>query len=313
MLWDTHMHTSFSGDSEASPESMIDRALELGLPGICFTDHLDYDYPQEPGLFFLDLPAYARTVHRLQETYPALPGVSASTPGRTACLKGDPTSQSARFWSEHFPTENTIKPAAKQTANGFCVCFGIELGLQPHLAERHRAVVNAWDFDFVIGSSHVVRGRDPYYPDYYEGRTQKAAYREYFESILENIAAFDGFDVYGHLDYVVRYGPNKNATYQWEDYADVIDEILRQLIDRGKGLEVNTAGFKSGLGHPNPTEGILCRYRELGGEIVTVGADAHCPEHIAYDFRKLPDLLKSCGFSHYTVFRKRQPEFLPLS
>ena len=266
MLWDTHMHTSFSGDSDASPESMIDRALALKLDGICITDHLDLDYPDEPDFFLLDYDAYASGIHRLQKEY----------------------------------------------AGKLPILFGIELGLQPHLAAEHHQLLQNYDFDFVIGSSHVVHGTDPYYPSYYEGRTEREAYLEYFDSILENIHAFHEFDVYGHIDYVVRYGPNKNRNYSYRAYSDILDEILKQLIAAGRGIEINTAGFKYGLGHPNPTEDILKRYRELGGEIITLGADAHMPEHVAYDFRRVPELLRSCGFRYYTVFHKRKPEFFPL-
>ena len=135
---------------------------------------------------------------------------------------------------------------------------------------------------------------------------------EYFESILENIATDADYDVYGHIDYVVRYGPNKNAKYSYSKYSDIIDEILRRLIAKGKGIEINTAGFKYGLGHPNPTEEIICRYRELGGEIITIGADGHKPEHVAYDFNKVPDILKAAGFKYYTVFKDRKPDFISL-
>ena len=190
--------------------------------------------------------------------------------------------------------------------------FGIELGLQPHLAEHNRKIARSYPFDFVIGSSHVVHGNDPYYPSYFEGRAEAAAYREYFESILENIKSFTDFDVYGHLDYVVRYGPKKNAAYSYEKYSDIIDEILRALIAGGKGIEVNTGGFAKGLGHPHPTEAVLARYRELGGEILTVGSDAHIPQHVGAEFARLPDILRNAGFSYYTVFEKRKPHFLPL-
>ena len=118
--------------------------------------------------------------------------------------------------------------------------------------------------------------------------------------------------MYGHLDYVVRYGPNKNKYYSYEKYADIIDEIIRQLVQHGKGIEINTAGFKYGLNHPNPTEEILHRYKELGGEIITIGADGHKPEHIAFDFDKVPDILKNAGFKYYTVFKERKPEFISL-
>ncbi len=266
MLWDTHMHTAFSGDSDADPEEMIKTAAALGLAGICITDHMDMDYPDDPKLFLLDLDRYLPTLQGLQEKYASL----------------------------------------------LPVRIGIELGLQPHLAGAHQAIVTEHPFDFVIGSSHVVHGIDPYYPHYYTGRSERVAYEEYFSSILENIRAYDDFDVYGHLDYVVRYGPNKNADYSYAAYRDLIDDILRLLIEKGKGIEVNTAGFKYGLGHPNPTEDILLRYRQLGGEILTLGADGHKPEHIAWEFSRLPQLLSRCGFDYYTVFRERKPEFIPL-
>lgn len=264
MIWDTHMHSSFSGDSQTPPEEMIKKAISLGLEGICFTDHLDIDYKEEPGLFDLDTESYYNEIKRLQALY-----------------------------KETLP-----------------INFGIEIGLQTEYVSENNQILSKYPFDFVIGSSHVVHGVDPYYPSFYEGRTEEQAYRNYFESILENINTDADYDVYGHIDYVVRYGPNKNTFYSYKKYSDIIDEILRRLIDNGKGIEINTAGFKYGLEHPNPTEEIISRYRELGGEIITVGADGHKPEHIAYDFQKIPDILKNAGFKYYTVFKSRHPEFI---
>lgn len=265
-LWDTHMHSQFSGDSKTPQEDMIAAAIERDLSGICFTDHLDIDYPEEPETFLLDLPNYSASVHALQDKYT----------GRLP------------------------------------IRFGVELGLQPHLAAVHTDILSQYPFDFVIGSSHVVHDFDPYYPPFWENRSEEEGYLEYFSSILENIRAFDGFDVYGHIDYVVRYGPNRNEYYTYQQYADVIDEILKLLIEKGKGIELNTGGFKYGLGHPNPTEDIIARYKELGGEIITIGADAHVPEHVAFDFEKVPGILKEAGFSYYTVFKNRKPEFIKL-
>ena len=120
------------------------------------------------------------------------------------------------------------------------------------------------------------------------------------------------FDVLGHIDYVIRYGKEKERAYSYHKYADVIDEILKTLIHNGKGLELNTAGWKYGLSFAHPHPDILKRYRELGGEILTVGSDGHKPEHIAYDFHRINDLLKECGFKYYTEFRQRKPYFCAL-
>lgn len=190
--------------------------------------------------------------------------------------------------------------------------FGIELGLKPSLAERLTEYLRQWELDFVIGSSHTIHGADPYYPSFFEGRREEDCYLEYFQTIPENLAVFSDIDVYGHIDYVVRYGPNKNKFYSYEKYRDILDEVLKSMIRHGVGLELNTAGYKYGLGVPNPHPDVLKRYRELGGEILTVGSDGHAPEHLAYDFHKVKDLLLACGFRYYTVFRKRKPEFIRL-
>lgn len=268
ILWDCHLHSSFSADSQTPLSQMARRAAELGLAGICVTEHLDPDYPKTPEnlTFSLDLPAYRKVLTNLKEEYR----------GRLS------------------------------------IRFGIELGLQPHLSGRFHTLLAETGFDFVIGSSHIVHGFDPYYPDFFRGRAEKDCYREYFQSILENLQAFDKMDVYGHLDYVVRYGPRKNQDYRFADHRDILEEILRTLVSKGIGLELNTGGYHYGLGQPNPCQEILTRYRELGGELVTVGADAHAPDKIAFAFDKAAEVLRLCGFDYYCVFENRKPVFYKL-
>ena len=253
ILWDCHMHSSFSADSDTSMEDMIREAICRGLTGICFTEHLDPDYPPTPDneIFELDLDGYRETLFRLREKY-----------------------------------QKELQ-----------IHFGIELGLQPHLNSYFHKLLKTMPFDFVIGSSHIVHGYDPYYKEYFKGREESACYREYFESILENLHAFSEMDVYGHIDYIVRYGPNQNKYYTYERYQDILDEILRTVIARGRGIELNTGGFHYGLGEPNPCRAVIRRYRELGGEIITVGADAHGPEKIAYDFDRLLQYLQTAVLS----------------
>ncbi len=189
---------------------------------------------------------------------------------------------------------------------------GIELGLQLHVREQVEQAAASQPFDFIVGSSHFVDGKDPYEPSCFAELDERAVYERFFAVTLRRIQQFDCFDVLGHLDYVVRYGPHRNRFYSYDAYREYIDPILKALLEKGKGLECNTGGLRAGLGHPNPTEDILRRYRELGGEILTVGSDAHVPQHLGYGFSQLPELLKDCGFRYYTVFHARRPEFIPL-
>lgn len=187
------------------------------------------------------------------------------------------------------------------------VLFGIELGLQPQVARKNQLYMKEHELDFVIASSHVCNGKDPYYSSFYEGRSIQDAFSEYFQSIIDNIKAFSNFDVYGHLDYIVRYAPGKS--YQYHDYTDYIDEILKLLLEKEKGIEVNTGSFHDGLLNPNPCKEIIQRYHELGGEIITIGSDTHTPGTIASHFDEICILLKECGFKYYSLFENRLPEY----
>lgn len=273
---DMHMHTWFSTDSEACPRDMADEAVRKGLKTICFTDHFDKDDLEwgEEGIF--DVDAYFVEMQKLQEEY----------------------------------------------AGKLNIRIGIELGLRTYLKDYYEELTKKYPFDFVIGSVHNVPYKkdaegnilytDPAAEKLFTDRTDKEAYRLMMETTLENVRTSDCFQTLGHLDYVVRYGKSREKEYSYTDYADIIDEILKLLIEKEKGLEVNSAGLKYGLPFTHPHPDVLKRYHELGGEIITIGADAHKPEHIAYDFAKAEEILKSCGFKYYTEFFEQKPVFKQL-
>lgn len=273
---DMHMHTWFSTDSEACPRDMADEAVRKGLKTICFTDHFDKDDLEwgEEGIF--DVDAYFVEMQKLQEEY----------------------------------------------AGKLNIRIGIELGFRTYLKDYYEELTKKYPFDFVIGSVHNVPYKkdaegnilytDPAAEKLFTDRTDKEAYRLMMETTLENVRTSDCFQTLGHLDYVVRYGKSREKEYLYTDYADIIDEILKLLIEKEKGLEVNSAGLKYGLPFAHPHPDVLKRYRELGGEIITIGADAHKPEHIAYDFAKAEEILKSCGFKYYTEFFEQKPVFKQL-
>ena len=194
---------------------------------------------------------------------------------------------------------------------------GAELGLQPRLGTfldswLERNMAEGLSFDFLIGSTHLVDGTDPYYPEFWNGREPEASVGRFLDITLENVRAFDCFDVYGHLDYIVRYIPDGERRFSYSSHRDQVDAILKLLIEKGKGIEINTGGWKAGLSEPNPCGEVLRRYRELGGEIITTGSDAHTPEYTGFRLEDAKEVLRSCGFRYCTIFRERKPEFIKL-
>jgi len=129
------------------------------------------------------------------------------------------------------------------------------------------------------------------------------------------VAEHTNFDSLGHLDYIIRYLPDSVSLikdYAVRDYMDFIEEILRTLISRGQALEVNTAGLRKGLSFPHPKEEILRLYKELGGELLTLGSDAHYPKDVGADIKRCAELLKACGFKYYAAYKERKPNMIKL-
>lgn len=189
--------------------------------------------------------------------------------------------------------------------------IGAEIGMQPYLAEYYQNFMAQHPFDFVIGSVHSVLEHDVAL-DFFQKHSDPEGYKIYFEEMLQDVQKIKSYDVLGHLDYIVRYSNQGSKGFDLNDYMDIIEEILKQVIAHGKGIELNMSGLKYGLGAPHPQPEIIKRYRELGGEIITVGADGHIPEHIAYDYHLADDILKSCGFKYYTEFKGRKPLFVKI-
>jgi len=189
---------------------------------------------------------------------------------------------------------------------------GIEIGLQPHVLEKNSIIIQSYPFDFVIGSVHLVDRMDPYRDPYYEGKSKEESYRRYYKEILDLIKVYDDFDVLGHLDYVRRYSP---FTYNEDDPIlafDIVEAILKTLIDKGKGIEVNTSGYRHVSKCPLPSFIVVKKYRELGGQIITTGSDAHKTEFLGYEIKAAIEGLKASGFNHITSFENRKPRFIEI-
>ena len=192
------------------------------------------------------------------------------------------------------------------------IVFGVEIGFQPHVQTEIETLVASNPFDFVILSTHMADRLDFYTGDFFDGRDKKERYRRYFECLLEAVENYQNFDVYGHLDVIERYGTYPDRSLNPADYQDVIDLILQKIIAAGNGIEVNTSGLRYGLGHMHPSIDILKRYQALGGEILTIGSDAHSIEVLAYQLQAARELLSTLNFKYLCRYTMRKADFVKL-
>ncbi len=212
-------------------------------------------------------------------------------------------------YESYIPVFSGLKEKYKDKIN---IILGVETGLENRWSDRINEFAQKYDFDFIIGSSHAVETLDLYFDqkEYFRDRTKKEAYTIYFEEMLKNISKCRYFNVYGHMDFVSRYGMYDDNSLHYAEYRELIDECLKALIKNGQGIEVNTSGFRYGIDGTYPSLDIIKRYRELGGEIITAGSDSHTAEDTADHIDYAYELIKEAGFEYITVFRKKIPEFI---
>lgn len=210
---------------------------------------------------------------------------------------------------EYFENIEKIKYQYKDKIK---VLAGIEIGIMPDTIDENLQIIQQNNFDYVLASVHVVDGMDPYMMDYYNDRTKHQAYERYLEEIYRIITLFNDFDMFGHFDYVIRPAAYDDRTMRYRDHSDLFDSIFKALISKGKGFEINTGSYRDRTDGKKLAEydiNILKRYKELGGEFVCLGSDAHKPEHIGLKFSQFSELLKEAGFKYLVHFEQRKPVF----
>lgn len=187
---------------------------------------------------------------------------------------------------------------------------GVEFG-ETHLYAREEQPVRDCPLDVIIASIHYV-GSDGVHSTLFDRREPAEAIADYFR-LMDAMVRSGDMDVLGHLDYFDRYLAQRNLPpYRPENYREQIMAILETVIARGIALEVNTSGYRSRPPRPFPHPEVLQWYFDLGGRRISLGSDAHQPEHIAVGFAETIPLLKAIGFVEYTVFQSRKPVWRPL-
>lgn len=186
------------------------------------------------------------------------------------------------------------------------ILAGVEIGMQPHLSKRYDDFLDNKDFDFILMSIHSVDGKDISMDRYVEGKDSVHSLINYYTEMYESVLNFDNFDILGHVDYIDRYFPDYSNIPRFDQYSKYVENVLKLIIEKDKGIEVNTAGMRYGLGYFHPKIQILKMYKELGGEIITIGSDAHRAEDVGYGYREAEKMLKELGFKYIYIFKGRK-------
>ena len=191
---------------------------------------------------------------------------------------------------------------------GLTIRKGMEFGMTPYDHDRFVMDLSARNYDFVLGSIHFAQKLDVYYPEYWEGKTRFQAERIFLEETLQCVCSHDGFDVLAHLSFVSKADANlSRQNLRYSDHCQIIDEILNVLIEKGKGLELNTSGVDR-CGGFLPEAAVFRRFHDLGGRIVTIGSDAHNTARVGQYSAEACRMLKDI-FGHVCTFTQREPVF----
>ena len=187
---------------------------------------------------------------------------------------------------------------------------GFEFGVQTHTVRKFETLFESWrdEIDFILLSIHQIDDKDLWSGEYQRGKTQDEYNKGYYEELLNVMKNFHDYSVLAHLDLMVRY--DKRGAYPFAKVKDIVTEILKTAINDNKGIELNTSSWRYGLKDTQPCREILKLYHDLGGEILTLGSDAHTPDYLYAHMNEARDILKNeIGFRHFCTFDKMRPFF----
>lgn len=207
---------------------------------------------------------------------------------------------------------STIYKFREKYKNQIKILAGVEVGLAYENADKINQFIDENPFDFIIGSIHAVEFKDVWSNRKIIEKNPKYYFRKYYQYMLESIKSCKNFSVLGHIDYIDRYIKDKSVIPDFSFYEDLIEEILKELIKTNRGIEYNTAGFRNDLTHANPKDKILEKYKNLGGNIITLGSDSHFPDTISYKIDDGIKHLKDLGFDHISYFENKKEKIIEI-
>ncbi len=192
--------------------------------------------------------------------------------------------------------------------DGLKIRRGMEFGMTVDNISQFKKDLQRRPFDFVLGSIHFVDDLDVYFSEFWQGKTVFEAERRYLEATLACLRIHDDFDALAHLTFIGKTtAHHARRCVPFEEHREIIDEILKVLAAKGKGLEMNTSGVDR-CGGFLPTADYFRRFKELGGEIVTVGSDAHSAARVGQYSSDACAVLGDI-FGYVCTFEDRTPIF----
>jgi histidinol-phosphatase (PHP family) len=226
----------------------------------------------------------------------------------------DPSMPAYRFAS-FADRERDVREAAGRWAHrGLAIRFGVEVTYEL----RHEDEIRAWlarhPHDYVIGSVHI-SSDSPYKATnvaaFTSGRSLAEIVAPYFDEVTA--AARSGlFDTIGHLDFVKRYLVPHVLPAQLAGAQELYEPVLRSLVDSGTSLEVNASGLRQLPRETYPTPAIVALYRDLGGQHVTIGSDAHRTEWFAYGLGEAYRLVTAARYDRLAFRRGERRVTVPI-
>lgn len=206
--------------------------------------------------------------------------------------------------------EKDFKICKEKYSDKINLKLGIEFGMQTSTIPIFEEIFTQGDFDFVLLSCHLINDKWFWSNEFQSGKTQKEYNEQYYEEILRLVNSFDNYSVLGHLDVIRRY--DLNGEYEFEKVQPIVEAILKRVISQGKGIELNTSSYRYRLKDLMPSRNILKLYKDLGGEIITIGSDSHCPEHVNCHIKEAQSILISLGYKYFCTFDNMHPAFQEL-
>ena len=224
----------------------------------------------------------------------------------TEHISFDPKDSSYNYF-DFTDYSNEISSLSEKYKDKIKIKTGLEVGEYHLYKDDFNKYYKEHNLDFIIGSIHNIGGKG--LRNNLKENGDHNTYINYFNEVL-TLANCGDFDVLGHLDLVQRYAFDEHGIYDFNFYKDNIYDILKTLINDNKGIEVNTSGLSKNLLFPKVE--ILKMYKDLGGEIITVGSDAHNSERVGENIANTYELLKNLGYKYVFTFEKRNPNGITL-